>query len=129
MPNSCMLLLCSMPSQIFVDDHYGTSSQAIFSSHGNKHGNCLQLLFLLGLLGGASSSEALPDSMDHSNWYPKLEPFFPSSFNCNFQTNDDQRFIVYKKSTLILFRKGLCVFSVSGYALEEKLCGVICHKF
>ena len=67
--------------------------------------------FLLGLLGGASSSEESPDSMDHSNQYAKLGPFFASSFGCNFPTNDNQTFIVYMKSMLILFRKGLCGIS------------------
>ena len=61
---------------------------------------------------------------------PNLDPFFTSSFNCNFQTNDDnQTFIVYAKSTLVVFRKSLCVFSVLGFALEEKLCGAKCSRF
>ena len=34
------------------------------------------------------------------------------------------------KIMLIVFRKGRCgFFLVSGFTLEEKLCGVICHKF
>ena len=37
---------------------------------------CIRLL-LLGSQGGASSLEASPDSMDHWNWYTKLQPFFP----------------------------------------------------
>ena len=41
-------------------------------------------LLLLGSQGGASSSEASPDSIDHWNWYTKLGPFFPaSSFDRN----------------------------------------------
>ena len=71
---------------------------------------CVRLL-LLGSQGGASSSEASPDSMDRWNWYTKLGPIFStSSFNCNFQPNDNQTFIVYAKSTLVLYRKGLYGF-------------------
>ena len=34
------------------------------------------------------------------------------------------------KSTLVLYRKGLCgFFPVLGFALEEKLCGAKCCKF
>ena len=33
-------------------------------------------LLLLGSQGGASSSEASPDSIDRWNWYTKLGPFF-----------------------------------------------------
>ena len=85
---------------------------------------CIRLL-LLGSKGGASLSEASPDSMDHWNWYTRLGPFFSaSSFNRNFQPNDNQTFIVYAKSTQVLYRKGLCGFyPVLGFALEEKLCG------
>ena len=62
------------------------------------------------------------------NLYAKLGPFFSaSSFNHNFQPNNNQTFIVYVKSTLVLYRKGLCgFFSVLGFALEEKLCGAKC---
>ena len=108
-----------MPSQFLGDDHDGTSFEAIFGCHVNKHGNRLQPLFfirllLLGSQGGASSSEASPDSMDHWNWYTKLGPFFStSSFDHNFRPNDNQTFIVYVKSTLVLYRKGLCGFSFS----------------
>ena len=72
--------------------------------------------FFVGLLllvsqGGASLSEASPDSMDRWNRYTKLGPFFSaSSFDHNFQPNDNQTFIVYEKSTLVLYRKGLCGF-------------------
>ena len=78
-----------------------------------NHSFCIRLL-LLGSQGGASSSEASPDSMDHWNWYTKLGPFFStSSFDHNFRPNDNQTFIVYVKSTLVLYRKGLCGFSFS----------------
>ena len=70
---------------------------------------CIRLL-LLGSQGGASLSEASPDSMDHWNWYTKLGPFFASSFDHNFQPNNNQTFIVYMKSTLVVYRKGLCGF-------------------
>ena len=100
-----------MPSEFF-----GTSFEAIFSFHVNNHGNHLRPLFfvrllLLGSQGDASSSEASPDSIDSWNRYMKLGPFFPaSSFDHNFQPNNNQTFIVYVKSTLILYRKGLCGF-------------------
>ena len=55
---------------------------------------------------------------------PNLDPFFASSFNCNFRPNNNQTFIVYVKSTLVLYRKGIC-----GYFLEEKLRGAKCCKF
>ena len=51
---------------------------------------------------------------------PNLDPFFTSSFDCNFQPNDNQTFIVYTKNTLVLYRKGLYdFFLVLGFALEE----------
>ena len=88
-------------------------------------------LLLLGSQGGISLSEASPDSMDCWNRYTKLGPFFSaSSFDHNFQPKDNQTFIVYAKSTLVLYRKGLCgLFLVLGFALEEKLCGAKCCKF
>ena len=72
---------------------------------------CIGLL-LLGSQGGASLSEASPDSIDRWNQSAKLGPFFSaSSFDCNFLPNNNQTFIVYMKSTLVLYRKGLCGFS------------------
>ena len=72
---------------------------------------CIRLL-LLGSQGGASSLEASPDSMDCWNQYNKIGPFFSaSSFDHKFRPNDNQTFIVYMKSTLVLYRKGLCGFS------------------
>ena len=44
---------------------------------------------------------------------PNYDPLFTSSFDCNFLTNDNQTFIVYAKSTLVLYRKGLCGFLFS----------------
>ena len=81
--------------------------------------------------GGASSSEASPDSIDRWNQYTKLGPFFSaSSFDRNFRPNNIQTFIVYVKSTLVLYRKGLCgFFPVLRFALEEKLRGAKCCKF
>ena len=90
---------------------------------------CIRLL-LLGSQGSASSSEASPDSMDHWNQCTKLGPFLVSSFNHNFQPNNNQTFIVYPKSTLVLYRKGLCgFFQVLGFILEVKLCGKKCCKY
>ena len=88
-------------------------------------------LLLLGSQGGASSSDASPDSIDCWNWYAKLGPFFSaSSFDRNFRPNNNQTFIVYVKSTLVVYRKGLCgFFPVLGFVLEEKLRGAKCCKY
>ena len=85
--------------------------------------------FLLGSHGVASSLEASPDFIIHSNWHAKLGPFFTSSFDCNFQTKNNQTFIVCAKHTLVLYRKGLCGFLVLGFALEQKLHGAKCCKY
>ena len=94
------------------------------------HSFCVGLL-LLGSQGGASLLEAFPDSIDCWNQYAKLGLFFSaSSFDRNFLPNNNQTFIVYVKSTLVVYRKGLCgFFPVLGFALEEKLCGAKCCKF
>ena len=52
---------------------------------------------------------------------PNLDPFFASSFNCDFQTNDNQTIIVYEKRTLVLYRKGLCGFSSFGICPRRKV--------
>ena len=85
----------------------------------------------MGSQGDASSSDASPDSIDRWNRYTKLGPFFSaSSFDRNFRPNNNQTFIVYVKSTLVLYRKGLCgFFPVLGFALEEKLRGAKCCKY
>ena len=72
---------------------------------------CIRLL-LLGSEGGASLSEASPDSMDCWNWYTKLGPFFSaSSFNHNFQPNDNQTFIVYAKVHEYYTERAYAVFT------------------
>ena len=81
---------------------------------------CVRLL-LLGSEGGASLLEASPDSIDHWHQYTKLGPFFASSFNHNFQPNNNQTFIVYVKSTLVLYRKGLCGFPSFGICPGRKV--------
>ena len=88
-------------------------------------------LLLLGSQGGASLLEVSPDSIDRWNRYAKLGPFFSaSSFDRNFRPNNNQTFIVYVKSTLVLHRKGLCGLSlVLGFTLEEKLRGAKCCKY
>ena len=56
--------------------------------------------------------KGVPPCIGRWNWYTKLGPFFSASFfDCHFQPNNNQTFIVCVKSTLILYRKGLCVFS------------------
>ena len=85
------------------------------------HCLCIRLL-LLGSQGGASLSEVSPDSMDRWNWYTKLGPFFStSSLDCNFWPNDNQTFIVYVKSTLVLYRMGLCGLSSFGICPGRKV--------
>ena len=50
-----------------------------------------------------------------------LTLFLLSFYGCNLQTNDNQTFNIYRKSTLSMYRKGLCgFFLVSKFALEEK---------
>ena len=71
-----------------------------------NHSFCVRS-FLWGSQGGASLLEASPDSMDCWDQYAKLGPFFTSSFDCNFPAKNNQPFIVYMKSTLVLVRKGL----------------------
>ena len=74
------------------------------------HSFCIGLL-LLRSQGGASSLEVSPDSIDRLNQYTKLRPFFSaSSFDHNFRPNNNQTFIVYVKSTLLSYRRGLCGF-------------------
>ena len=115
-----------MPTEFFGDDHDGMSFEAVFGFHVNNHGNylhhsfCIRLL-LLGSQGGASSSEASQDSIDHWNQYLKLGPLFSaSSFDHNFRPNNNQTFIVYVKRTLVLYRKGLCgFFTVLKFPWED----------
>ena len=77
--------------------------------------------FLLGSQGGTSLLEASPDLMDCWNQYAKLRSFFTSSFDHNFPTNENQPFIVYTKSTLVLVRKGLCGFYGFGIHPRRKV--------
>ena len=128
--------VCTWQPNFSGNDHDGTSFEAVFGFHVNNHGNRLRPLFFVGLLllgsqGGASLSEASPDSIDRWNRYAKLGPFFSaSSFDRNFRPNNNQTFIVCVKSTLVLYRKGLCgFFPVLGFALEEKLHGAKCCKY
>ena len=102
-------------ANFFGNDYDGTSFEAIFGFKSTSKAIafdccfCIRLL-LLGSQGGPSSLEASPDSMDCWNHYTKLGPFFLPYFNHNFQPNDNQTFLVYTKSTLVLYRKGLCGF-------------------
>ena len=125
-----------MPRQFFGDDHDSTSFEAVFGFHVNNHGNRLQPLFFrwivaFGVTRGCLLVRGIP------RFHRLLEPvrqtwtlFSASSFNHNFRPNNNQTFIVYVKSTLVLYRKGLCgFFPVLGFALEEKLCGANCCKF
>ena len=93
---------CSMPCQSFGDKHDGTSSQAVFSFHGNKHGNSLRLLFSCKILPfGATRGCLLVRGVPRFHGLLKLvchlDPFFHlSSFDHNSTTNNDnQTFIVY----------------------------------
>ena len=80
MPNSHILFALHCQAKIFGDDHDGTSSQAIISFHGNKHGNCLQCSFFIRsfLLG----TQGVPPHQRHPQipWItgtitPNLDPF------------------------------------------------------
>ena len=91
--------------------------------------------FFIGLL--LLGSQGVPPCRRHPRFHRLLEPvcqtwtlFSASSFDRNFRPNNNQTFIVYMKSTLVAYRKGLCgFFLVLGFALEEKLHGAKCCKF
>ena len=112
-----------MPSQFFGDNHDSPSFEPSSVSMSTSmeiafdHSFCIRLL-LLGSQGGASSSEASPDSMDCWNWYTKLGPFFASSFDCNFQPNDNQTFTVYAKKYTSTIQKGPMWF-FSGFGIRS----------
>ena len=124
-----------MPSHFFGNNHDGTSFEAIFSFHVNKHENHLRLLFLhkiaaLGVTRGCILVGGIP------RFHRLLEPvhqtstlFSASSFNCNFWPNDNQTLIVYVKSRLVLYRKGLCCFFGFGIHPGRKLHGKKCCKY
>ena len=120
----------------FGDDHDGTSFEAVFGFHVNNHGNRLRpfffcLIVAFGVTRGCLLVGRVP------RFHRSLEPvhqtwtlFSASSFDRNFRPNNNQTFIVYVKSTLVLYRKGLCgFFPVLGFALEEKLRGAKCCKY
>ena len=49
-----------------------------------------------------------------------LTLFSPVFYDCHLQTNDNQTYIIYVKSTLSEYRKGLCGFClVSKFTLEK----------
>ena len=84
------------------------------------HSFCIRLLLL--------GSQGVPPHWRHPQipWIAgtgtrNLDPFSASSFDHNFQPNDNQAFIVYMKSTLVLYRKGLCVFSGFGIRPGRKV--------
>ena len=116
-----------MPSQFFGNDHDGTSFEDGFGFHVNKHGNRLQPLFLhwivaFGVTRGCLLVRGIP------RFHGSLEPvtqtwnlFSTSSFDHNFQPNDNQTFTVNTKSTLVLYRKSLCVFSGFGICPRRKV--------
>ena len=122
--------------KFFGDDHDGTSFEAVFNFNVNNHGNRARRLFLcwivaFGVTRGCLLVRGIP------GFHRSLEPapqtwtlFSASSFDCNFRPNNNQTFILYVKSTLVLYRKCLCgLFPVLGFALEETLCGAKCCKF
>ena len=125
-----------MPTEFLGNDHDGTSFEAVFSFHVNNHGNHLRPLFFhlivaFGVTRGCLLIVGVP------RFHRSLEPvhqtwtlFSASSFDCNFLPNNNQTFIVYVKSTLVLYRKALYgFFPVLVFTLEEKLCGAKCCKF
>ena len=100
----------------FGDDHDGTSFEAVFSFNVNNHGNRLQLflhwIVAFGVTRGCLLVGGIPRfhrslELVHQTW----TLFSASSFDHNFRPNNNQTFIVYVKSTLVLYRKGLCGFS------------------
>ena len=110
--------VCTWQPNFSGDDHDGTSFEAVFSFHYNNHGNCLRPLFFRWivafgvtrgclLVGGVPRFHRLLEPLVHQTW----TLFSASSFDHNFRPNNNQTFIVYMKSTLVLYRKGLCQFS------------------
>ena len=53
----------------------------------------------------------------HQTWTLFFTPFF----DYNFPPNNNQTFIVYAKSTLVLVRKGLCGFFIFGICPRRKV--------
>ena len=103
MPNvlvTTMMAPLLRPSSVFM----ATTMETAFDH------SCLVRSSLLGLLGVPPHWRSPQVPWIGQTGTPNLDPFFTSSFGHNFPTNDNQTFIVYIKSTLILFRKGLCSF-------------------
>ena len=111
----------------FGDGHDGTSFGAIFGFNVNNHGNCLRPLFLrwivaFGVTRGCLLVSGIP------RFHRLLEPvhqtwtlFSASTFSCNFRPKNNQTFIVYVKSTLVLYRKGsMWLFPGFGIRPERK---------
>ena len=106
-----------VPTKFFGVDHDGMSFEAVFGFNVNNHGNCLRPLFLhwivaFGVTRGCLLVGGIPRfhrslELVHQTW----TLFSASSFDCNFRPNNNQTFIVYVKSTLVLYRKALCGFS------------------
>ena len=123
-----------MPSQFFGDDHDGTSFQAVFSFHVNKHGNHLQPLSLhwivaFGVTRGCLLIGGIPRF--HHSLKPVCQTWtlFCLFFNHNFQTNNNQTFIVCAKCTLVLYRKGLCGCFSFGICWSRKVTWKNCCEY
>ena len=120
MPNSCMLAVCH--AKFFGDNYNANSSRpsSVFvatSMETTADHSLLVSSFLLGVPPLKLVCQTLT--------------LFHLFFGCNFPTNDNQTFIVYMKSMLILllFRKGLCGFSSFKICPRRKLHGAICCKY
>ena len=110
----------------FSDGHDGTSlkwsSVAIISSVEITSKHCL---FVKSILSGlpwdapCQRHPLIPSSAQTST--PNFDLFFSPLYGCNFQTNDNQTFNVYPKSTLSMYRKGLCGFFGFGIHPRRKV--------
>ena len=82
---------------------------------------CIGLL-LLGSQGGASLSEASPDSMDRWNWYTKLGPLFqPLLLTVTFDQMTIKHSLFLRKVHKYLAERVYVVFSGLGICPERKV--------
>ena len=119
----------------FSNSHDRTSFEMVFCCHHQQHGDHLQALTIcqihfglvtMGclLIGGILRFHHLPKPVLQTSTL-----FLSSFYGCNFQTNDNQTFNVYTKSTHSMYRKGLCVFSGFEIHPRRKLCAAKCCMF
>ena len=135
MCSTCFHSVC-IHVEPFGNGNDGTSFEMVFCCHQQQHGDCLQALIICQIcfewvtMGCLLVRGILRFHCPLKLVLQTLTLFSLLLFAYNFQTNDNQTFNVYAKSTLSMYRKGLCGFSpVLAFTLEEKLHGAKCCKF